>query len=354
MRGGIPKYRTEPNGMKKHLSLLFLCIFIVLAPSTARAATGTEFINAVRLFVSAGLANADSNFALLRGAPIQEPLGTHFHVTTAFGEFLPDCHISGYLPPSFPTGKWVLSCSSPGLAASNAGLLRSLAYTGVIRALPLCFTRTLDPVLLNGEDFRWDCHRATHGISVDVSSFPTHDGYISFLLEVYNYLGAPPPVSLGPSPAPSPTPIVITVAKPVPTLTMGGVQVAYADYLTLVVAEQAAFLKGKAGLVHAVEILKGGDEMPPSFPYWAYAGKTTQNGVPTVTTWVCGNLSPTEQRAALTDGTLMGLLDSGLGGPALQKAYAAASAADAALGPNAADPFANRRRFVLEISRYFS
>ena len=342
--------------MKKYISLLSLCIFISLVPSTARAATGTEFINAVRSFVSTGLANADSNFASLRGTPIQEPLGTHFHVTTAFGAFLPDCHISGYLPPSFPSGKWVLSCSSPGLAASNAGLLRSLVYTGVIRALPLCFTRTLNPLLLNGEDFRWDCHHATHGISVDVSSFPTHDGYISFLLEVYNYLGAPPPAptTIGSSPAPSPTPINITVVKPVPTVDMGGVQVAYADYLSLVFAEQAALLKGKSGPVHAVEILKGGDEMPPSFPYWAYVGKTTQNGVSTVTTWVCGNLSPPEQRAAMTDGTLMGLLDSGLGGPALQKAFASASAADAALGPSAADPFANRRRLVLEIARYFS
>ncbi|MGC8484104.1 MAG: hypothetical protein ACP5O6_00510 [Candidatus Baltobacteraceae bacterium] len=329
---------------------------MLFVPRTARAATGTEFINAVRSFVSTGLANADSNFASLRGAPIQEPLGTHFHVTTAFGVFLSDCHISGYLPPSFPSGKWVLSCSSPGLSASNAGLLRSLVYTGVIRALPLCFTRTLNPLLLNGENFRWDCHHATHAISVDVSSFPTHDGYISFLLEVYNYLSAPPPppASLGPSPAPSPTPIEINVVKPVPTLTMGGVQVAYTDYLTLVVAEQAALLKGKAGLVHAVEILKGGDEMPPYFPYWAYAGKTTQNGVPTVTTWVCGNLSPAEQQAAMTDGTLMGLLDSGLGGPALQKAYAAASAADTALGPNAADPFTNRRRLVLEIAKFFT
>jgi len=317
---------------------------------------GAEFINAVRSFVSTGLSNADSNFASLRGAPIVEPPGTHFHVTTAFGAFLPDCHISGYLPPSFPMGKWVLSCSSPGLAASNATVLRGLVYEGVIRALPLCFTRTLDPFILNGEDFRWDCRRATHAISVDVSSIPTHDGYISFLLEVYNYLSASPQPSpsLVPSPAPSPTPITINVVKPVPTLNMAGVQVAYADYLTLVVAEQAALLKGKAGLVHAVEILKGGDEMPPYSPYWAYAGKTTQNGVPTVTIWVCGNMSPTEQRVAMTEGTLMGLLDSGLGGPALQKAFAAASSADAAFGPNASDPFANRRRLILEIAKYFT
>ncbi len=338
--------------MKKYATLFLIGIFIFLAPRTARAATGADFMNAVRSFVSTGLSNADSNFTALRGAPLKAPLGTHFHVTSAFGAFLPYCHISGYLPPTVMFGRWVLSCSSPGLAANDARVLRGLVYEGVIRALPLCFTRTLDPRILDGEEFRWDCHQGSHAVSVDVSSMPTNDGYVSFLLEVYNYLDAPP-LHLVPSPAPSPTPMVIDVAKPVPTLNMGGVQVAYADYLTLVFAEQAALLKGKAKVVHAVEILKGGDEMPPYSPYWSYVGKGTRNGIPTVTVWVCGNLSPQEQRTAMTDGTLMGLLDSGIGGPALQKAFAAASAADAALGPNAADPFANRRELVLKIANYF-
>ncbi|MHB8462852.1 MAG: hypothetical protein ACYDA1_09410, partial [Vulcanimicrobiaceae bacterium] len=83
------------------------------------------------------------------------------------------------------------------------------------------------------------------------------------------------------------------------------------------------------------------------------AGKQSQNGMPTISIWVCGNLSANEQRAALNDGVLMGLLDSGMGGAALQKAYDIANAADAALGANTSDPFLNRRNLIFKIAPYF-
>ena len=342
--------------MKKY-ALLFVT-FVFLLTGTSRAATGTDFINAIKSFVQTGLANADSHFATLRGTPIQMHPGQHYLVRSAFGVFLPTCHISGYLPPELPRGEWVLSCTSPGLRTANLNQLRGDVYQGVIQALPICFTRTLNPLLLNDETFRWDCHDG-HSLSVDVTSTPLNNGELQFLLEVYEYVDSRPPQATTPTPtpAPSPTPTVapveIRLLKPVPTIDMGGITVPYVEYATLDLAEHLSIVKGSATVPRAVEIIKGGNEMPTYFPFWHYAGKQSQNGMPTISIWVCGNLSAPEQGAALKDGVLMGLLDSGLGGAALQKAYGIANAADAALGANTSDPFLNRRKLIFMIAPYF-
>ncbi len=332
--------------MKTSVLLLAVLSLVLSSPGLARAATGTDLINSVQSFVSTGLANADAAFTPLRGASIKLPPGEHYQVNKNFGEFMPDCHISGFPAPA----EWVRSCNSPGLNAANMRQLLGLIYEGAIRALPACFTRTLDPAALRGETFRWDCHKAGNGLSVDISTQPTSNGDPSFLFEVYEYPGAQPPQ---PVPAPTSTAMVIQMMKPQATLDMGGVQVPYADYATLNLAMHAAAIgtKNPSG-VHVVEITKGGNEMPPYDWVWHYAGKQTQNGTQNIVVWVCANLSPQEQTQALHQATLLGLLDSGLGGTALQQAYVAASAADAALGPQAADPFANRRKLIYAMTKY--
>lgn len=333
-------------------ALIFAALALTLpCAGPANAATGTDFVNAVQSFVKTGLSNLDSNFSPLRGAPIVHAPGEHYEVKTSFGEFLPNCHISGYQPPQSVNPEWVFSCSSPGLGA-NPKILHQLIYEGVIRSLPACYTRTLNPVQVGTELFRWDCHQGDHAMSVDVSSSPTSNGDASFLLEVYKYIGALPPPA---TPAPSPTPMAVRLVKPQPTLTMGGVDVPYNDYATLNLAVHAALLPpGKDhALPHVVEMLKAGNEMPAFDWVWHYAGKQTQNGAQALSVWVCGNLSPQEQSIALTQATLMALLDSGQGGAALQKAYIAARDADAALGPQAEDPFANRRKLIYAMTPFF-
>lgn len=327
---------------------------LVAAGTAARAATGSDLINAVRTFVQAGIANADASFAPLRGEPIKATLGEHYGVKTAFGEFLPSCHISGYVPPQAPTALWVLSCTSPGLGA-DATLLKYLVYEGALRALPACFARTMDPALLDGETYRWDCRSGAHPLSVDVTSSPAANGETTFLVEVYEYLKAQPNWHIGPSPAPSPTPVVIRLQKPTsPAIAMGGLDVPYSDYATLALAVRAAQAGARSvDVPHVRETLKGGAEMPASSVFWHYAGMQTENGAKVISVWVCSNLSPKEQSMALNEGTLMGLLDAGLGGAVLQKAYAQAKTADAALGANAEDPFANRRKLVMSMARYF-
>lgn len=338
--------------MKKFAWAFAALILLLPCAGTANAATGTELIDAVRSIVGAGLSNADTNFSSLRGASVKTPPGEHYQVTSSFGEFFPNCHISGYQPPVSVPAEWVLSCSSPGLGAANPKQLLGLIYEGAVRALPACFTRTLNPALLRDENFRWDCRQTDRSLSVDVSTTPTSNGDPSILLEVYVYPRAPQPQL--PTPAPSATPIAIHMAKPQDALTIAGVNVPYADYATLNLMMHTAAVKGVPGVVpRAVETLKGGNEMPAYDWVWHYAGKQTTNGQQTISVWVCANLSPTEQTAALDQATLLGLLDSGLGGRVLQKAYAAARDADAALGAQAEDPFANRRKLIYAMAPYF-
>ncbi|HVA28247.1 MAG TPA: hypothetical protein VNF68_08710 [Candidatus Baltobacteraceae bacterium] len=333
--------------MKACVLLLAVLVLVLSSPRPARAATGTDLIEAVQSFVSIGLSNADSAFTPLRGASIKVSPGEHYQVNKSFGPFMPDCHISGYPAPA----EWVLSCSSPGLNAANVRQLLGLIYQGAIRGMPACFTRTLDPMTLRDETFRWDCHQADKAFSVDVSTQPTSNGDPSFLFEVYEYPGAQPPQ---PAPAPTSTAVVIQMARPEATLDMGGVQVPYVDYATLNLEMHATLISDKnPAHVHVTEMLKGGNEMPPFDWVWHYAGKQTLNGVQNVVVWICANLSPQEQTAALHRATLLGLLDAGLGGTVLQQAYATANAADTALGPQAPDPFANRRKLIYAMAKYF-
>lgn len=337
--------------MKKFGLFIVVLAFVLPSGGTASAASGTDLINAVQTFVSTGIANADSAFTSLRGASFKLSPGEHYLVNKSFGEFMPDCHISGYPAPA----EWVLSCSSPGLGHVNVKQLLGLIYEGAIRGMPACFTRTLDPALLRDETFRWDCHQADKSFSVDITMQPASNGDPSFLFEVYEYPGAYP---LQPTPAPTTTPVDIQMVKPQATLDMGGIQVPYHDYFalnfTLNIAIHAAIAGGKdPKLPHVLEIMKGGNEMPPYDWAWHYAGKQPQNGVNTIVVWVCANLSPQEQNRALHQAALLGLLDSGHGGAVLQRAYAAALAADKALGPQAPDPFLNRRNLVYAMSKYF-
>lgn len=337
--------------MKKSALAFAALVFVLPLGGTARAATGSELVDAVRSFVSTGISNADSRFTALRGAAIKQSPGEHYQTTASFGQFFPDCHISGYEPPLVPIGKWVFSCSSPGLGNVNVNQLRGLIYQGVVRGLPVCFTRTLSRALLADEDFRWDCHEADRGMSVDVSTTPTSNGDPSFLLEVYEYAGKAPQL---PTPSPGPTPVTIELAKPQATLAMGGVQVPYQDYVTLNFELNAALTTNQKSITPRVlKIFKAGNEMPAYDWVWHYDGKSTQNGTQAITVWVCANLSPQEQTMALKQATLLGLLDSGLGGTILQQAYATARDADAALGAQAADPFANRRKLIYSMAQYF-
>lgn len=334
--------------MKTFALLASTSVLTMVSSGVASAATGSDLVEAVRSFVSTGIANGDSSFRPLRGDSIKLSPGEHYHVNRSFGPFMPDCHVSGYATRN----EWVLSCSSPGLGAVNVRQLLGLIYRGAVRGMPACFTRTLDPLVLADETFRWDCRQADKAFSVDVSTERSANGDPSFLFEVYEYGSAPPPQ---PTPSPTAVPITIHVVKPQKTLDMAGVQVPYADYLPLDLEIYASAVNGKdPALVHVTRVLKGGAEMPPYDWTWHYAGKQTQNGLQTIEVWVCVNLSPSEQLVAQHQGTLLGLLDAGSGGPVLQGVYAKAKAADDALGPNAADPFVNRRKLVYEIWKYFT
>ncbi len=261
---------------------------------------------------------------------------------------MPYCHVSGYPSES----EWVLSCSSPGLGGANLDQLLAVIYRGAVQGLPACFTRTMNPLILRDETFRWDCHEADRALSVDISTERASNGNPIFRFEVYDYQGEQPPP---PSPSAPPAHVTIQLIKPRKTLQMGDLQVPYMDYVTLNFGMFAAILPKKhthSAITHVVELLKGGNEMPAYDWVWHYAGKQEPNGSKTFVVWVCANLSPQEQTRALHQATLLGLLEAGDGGSVLQQAYMKASAADAGLGPQASDPFVNRRKLIDTISRY--
>ena len=342
----------QTKGMGAALAAAFG--LLLAAGSPANAATGSDLIDAVHAFVQTGVANADTSFVELRGEPIKETPGEHYRVKSTFGEFLPDCHVSGYRPPQAPNALWVLSCSSPGLGA-DPRVLKNLVYEGVLHGLPACFTRTLNPAVLGDETFRWDCRGGAHSLSVDVTGSPASNGDTTFLIEVYEYLTPLPNWQIGAAPsAPTPAPVTVHLQKPTSSLTMGGVEVPYSDYATLALAVAAAQHGApSAAFPHVSETLKGGQDMPAYDVFWHYAGMQGAGDKKVMSVWICGNLSPQEQTMALNEATLMGLLDAGLGGAVLQKAYADAKTADAALGPAADDPFENRRKLVMSMAPYF-
>jgi hypothetical protein len=59
--------------------------------------------------------------------------------------------------------------------------------------------------------------------------------------------------------------------------------------------------------------------------------------------WISDRLGGKAPRATMESAAILGILDSGMGGPQFQQLYAAARKDDLALGPAATDAWKNRR-----------
>jgi tetratricopeptide (TPR) repeat protein len=111
-----------------------------------------------------------------------------------------------------------------------------------------------------------------------------------------------------------------------------------------------AALDPKDKSVHVIIISKSPSEMPAYDREWHYDGvQVRSDGTPAITLWVTSGLSQAAVERAVEAGLFLGLADSGYCGEKWKKLYDATSAADAKLGTNAADPFANRRALALQL-----
>lgn len=93
----------------------------------------------------------------------------------------------------------------------------------------------------------------------------------------------------------------------------------------------------------SILVTKPQNEMPAYDPDWHYASSAMKDGYPVITIWVSDRLHGKAPFSLMETTALLGLLDSGYGGADWQKIYAYSLAQDKAQGPNATDPYKNRR-----------
>ena len=149
------------------------------------------------------------------------------------------------------------------------------------------------------------------------------------------------------SPAPSmqASPTASPSAGPLDeSLDLDGTAITVRDVVTMFAGVMTAFTPAKAAHPSTVFVTKSQREMPAYDPDWHYAGSATNAfGQPELTIWRSARLGDRAPRDLMESTAAIGLLDAGYGGPRLQAAYAKAKAADAALGPDASNPWKYRR-----------
>jgi len=140
------------------------------------------------------------------------------------------------------------------------------------------------------------------------------------------------------SPLPSASPGVLDQ-----TLDVEGVPVPLRDFATLIALMLSVYVPMKGAHPTSVIVTKKQSEMPAFDPDFHYAGNDGSPDQPKLTMWVSDRLGGKPPHDAMTSAAILGILDSGLGGPQFQQVYAAARKDDLALGPAATDTWKNRR-----------
>lgn len=163
----------------------------VLRPPTR--AQLTELARASSNLIRLSVPAASSNFDDLRSATGRNnELGDLDYATNVpFGPMFRTCSIS-HVTNSFGykdfQPKWVLSCSTVAMAATDAAL-KERVRASVAGALPSGFTPTTDQDELLFDDYRWDDDDLME--SVDVGS-DERKGTVRFTLSVYHFLPKEP------------------------------------------------------------------------------------------------------------------------------------------------------------------
>jgi hypothetical protein len=148
----------------------------------------------------------------------------------------------------------------------------------------------------------------------------------------------------------SPAPAASASAGVDRTLDVNGVPVPLRDFAELTARMLFVYIPSKSPHATAVIVPKKQSEMPSYDPDFHYAGTDGAPDQPLLTMWISDRLNGKAPRDTMESAAILGLLDSGMGGPNFQKLYAAARDADAALGPSATDSWKNRRALSRQLT----
>lgn len=150
-----------------------------------------------------------------------------------------------------------------------------------------------------------------------------------------------------PSPAPSASASPAASASPdvldEQITDLNGTPLTLRDLSMLLTGLVMVYTPPKAPHPSSILVTKPQSEMPAYDPDWHYVSSTMKDGYPVITIWVSDRLGGKAPFSLMETTALLGLLDSGFGGADWQKIYAYSLARDKAQGPNAADPYKNRR-----------
>ena len=147
------------------------------------------------------------------------------------------------------------------------------------------------------------------------------------------------------SPMPSASPDVLDQ-----TLDVDGVRVPLRAFAVLIATMLSVYVPLKGAHPTSVILTKKQSEMPAFDPDFHYAGTDGAPDSPKLTMWVSDRLGGKPPHEAMLSAAILGVLDSGLGGPQFQQVYAAARNDDLALGPAATDGWKNRRALAMRIT----
>ncbi len=154
------------------------------------------------------------------------------------------------------------------------------------------------------------------------------------------------PATARPAFADTPSPVASPTATPSvldQTIDVDGVPISIRDLATLIAGLTLVYTPAGPHPSSTL-VTKPQSEMPAYDPDWHYVSYTMLNGQPVLTIWTSARLGGKAPFSLIESTGIFGLLDAGFGSAALQTLYVKEKAADAALGPDAANPILNRRK----------
>lgn len=154
--------------------------------------------------------------------------------------------------------------------------------------------------------------------------------------------------SPSPSPAASASPDVMSK-----TIDIEGSPVTLHDIAIFMAEAMTVYLPLKDPHPTAVFVSKPQSDMPKYAPSLYYAGNALKDGQPVLTIWASNDLNGKTTLGAMQMAAVLGLLDAGQGGAAIQAIYVKERTADMALGANESDPLKNRRDMAASLVAVF-
>jgi hypothetical protein len=171
--------------MRVPIRWLYFALVMLLAPIRVSAADLTPadkatLTSALRAFISAGVASADTDFLSLRGKAHEPGSPPGYDADTPFTNLFQSCAITSALYPASNTtdrSHWTFTCTTSAIAGPKA-IVAQAVHDAVSAALPPGFL--LDQGLPGGF-YRW-----TRGRTIVSIGSADADGGMTFFANIYH------------------------------------------------------------------------------------------------------------------------------------------------------------------------